>query len=396
MLTLEEIENISFRKAGLGGYKTDDVDAFVDGVILKVKDLEVANKELEARIEQLNKKILKYQEKAESVQDALITAEMTAKKLVKDATTKAETILTEAMTKAEKTISEADEHAEKTLLESNTKAETVLNNVLAKSASSVDANNKIIESQKEQIKRIQNEVSKFRESLIASYKNHLQMISSLPKPEEFQQYQNRLEESYPEAAAKTPDNVGDEVKKLAAEAAAEAEKQLAAKKKTKPEIKVEINTQISKADSETEAAEEEVAENHQKHILKIAEPVEEKEIPVSISSEEESMPEDEIVPEKKMSDFKNGEFLTANNVTSIFKELKAEREKSKNTDKVKEATVVEDDDIFSSSETETAYKTNSHQPIAIRKDDEDDESASEISSAKFGVLKLDEIDSSDE
>ena len=36
MLTMEEIENISFRRSGLGGYKVEDVDTFVDGVIEKV------------------------------------------------------------------------------------------------------------------------------------------------------------------------------------------------------------------------------------------------------------------------------------------------------------------------------------------------------------------------
>src|SRR5574344_1505525 len=122
MLTLEEIENISFRKAGLGGYKTEDVDTFVDGVILKVKSLEIANKEVEGRIEQLNAQIQKFKEKEDSVQDAIITAEMTAKSLVRDAAHKAEVIVTDANTKAENMIKEASEKAEKTLSESNTKA----------------------------------------------------------------------------------------------------------------------------------------------------------------------------------------------------------------------------------------------------------------------------------
>ena len=52
MITLEEIENVTFRKAGLGGYKVDDVDNFVDKVIDKVKSLELANKELESRLDE--------------------------------------------------------------------------------------------------------------------------------------------------------------------------------------------------------------------------------------------------------------------------------------------------------------------------------------------------------
>ena len=32
MMTLEEIKNVSFRKANIGGYRVDDVDDFIDKV----------------------------------------------------------------------------------------------------------------------------------------------------------------------------------------------------------------------------------------------------------------------------------------------------------------------------------------------------------------------------
>ena len=219
MLTLEEIENISFRKAGIGGYKTDDVDTFVDGVILKVKDLEIANKELESRIEQLNEKIQKYKEKEESVQDAIITAEMTAKSLVREATHKSEVMVTDAKTKAENIVKEANEKAEKTLSESNRKADTVINNAMLQSAKKIDENNKIIENQKQLIIQIQDEVTKFKNALIDSYKSHLKIIDSLPKAEEFKRYQQKLDECYPTSTPavpeKTEEKPADTVKKTA-------------------------------------------------------------------------------------------------------------------------------------------------------------------------------------
>ena len=70
MLTIEQIEDVSFRKAGFSGYKTEDVDNFVDGVIDKVRDLQLTNKELQARVDQLSKKVVKYEQQADSVQDA--------------------------------------------------------------------------------------------------------------------------------------------------------------------------------------------------------------------------------------------------------------------------------------------------------------------------------------
>ena len=233
MLTVEEIENISFRRSGIGGYKIEDVDNFVDGVIDKVRDLELANKELERRIEQLNKQLLKHEEQAESIQDAIITAEKTAKTLVRDASLKAETILSEAKQKAEKTVSEADEKAYRTVTESDARAQTILNSALSRSAASIDENNKIIERQKQQIIQIQSEVTKFRDALIDAYKSHIKMINSLPKAEEFKQYQEKLEENYPASEPMTPQAVNEEVQADAEEAAEKARKE-------KTEIKVEV------------------------------------------------------------------------------------------------------------------------------------------------------------
>lgn len=225
MLTLEEIENVSFRRSGLGGYKIEDVDSFVDGVIEKVRHLELANKELETRIEQLNRQLLKHEEQADSVQDAIITAEITAKKLVKDASFKAEKLLSDAKARADAMVAEADEKAYATVAESDTRAQTILNSALSRSASCIDENNRIIEQQKQHIIRIQSEVTRFREALIDSYKNHLKIINSLPKAEEFKQYQTKLEENYPPASPKTPESVEQDIRDEADKAVEEAKKE---------------------------------------------------------------------------------------------------------------------------------------------------------------------------
>ena len=44
MLTIDEIKNISFRKATLsGGYRAEDVDAFIDEVIASFEQLKKEN-----------------------------------------------------------------------------------------------------------------------------------------------------------------------------------------------------------------------------------------------------------------------------------------------------------------------------------------------------------------
>lgn len=233
MFTLEEIENVSFRRAGISGYKIEDVDTFVDGVIEKVRALDLANKEMEARIEQLNVQISKHEAQAESVQDAIITAEMTAKKLVRDANMKSEVIIADANAKAENIIKEAEDKAAAKIADADTRAETILDNALSRSASSIDENNRIIERQKQHIKSIQSEVSRFREALIDSYKNHIKIINTLPKAEEFAQYQTKLDENYPPEKPFTPSSVGQDVKE-------EAEKAAEAARTEKTQIRVEM------------------------------------------------------------------------------------------------------------------------------------------------------------
>ena len=58
MITLDEIQNISLRKSGLGGYKIEDVDSFIDKVIEKVKSLESSKRDLEQRIEAQDKEMM--------------------------------------------------------------------------------------------------------------------------------------------------------------------------------------------------------------------------------------------------------------------------------------------------------------------------------------------------
>ncbi len=232
MLTLEEIENISFRRAGFGGYKADDVDRFVDSVIEKVKQLELTNRELENRIEQLNKQVLKYEAQADSVQDAIITAEKTAKKLVADASSRSVSMVSDAESRSKAMLADAEERSFNMLSEAETRSQTILNSAMLRSASSIDENNRIIEQQKQNIIRIQSEVTRFRAALIESYKTHIKLINSLPTEEEFRQYQSKLDENYPEEQPATPESVGDELQQDADKAVEDA--------KEKTRIRVDV------------------------------------------------------------------------------------------------------------------------------------------------------------
>ena len=76
-------------------------------------------------------------------------------------------------------------------------------------------------------------MSRFREALIDSYKNHIKIINTLPKAEEFAQYQTKLDENYPPEKPFTPSSVGQDVKE-------EAEKAAEAARTEKTQIRVEM------------------------------------------------------------------------------------------------------------------------------------------------------------
>ena len=207
MLTLEEIENISFHKSGIGGYKIDEVESFVDKVIKKVKSLENENREFENRIELLNKQIMEYKEKEDTVQSAIITAQMTAKQIVMEATEKSDKKLSESKEEAEKLLSDSREKSEKMLqdskerterlnAETDKKLEEKVNKALRDSAEKIEENNRILEAQKRNIIQLMGEANNFRNSLLRAYKEHLSVINSMAKGEDFKKYQKELEQNY--------------------------------------------------------------------------------------------------------------------------------------------------------------------------------------------------------
>ena len=372
MLTMEEIENISFRRAGIGGYKIEDVDTFVDGVIEKVRELELANKELQARIEQLNKQIIKHEAQADSVQDAIITAEITAKKIVRDANAKADAILKNAEETAAQKLTDAEIRANATLSESDTKAQTILNSALSRSAGSIDENNKIIEQQKRHIIQIQAEVTRFRDALIDSYKNHLKLINSLPKAEEFRQYQKKMDESYPPATPVTPASVEQDIREDAVKAVEEA-------KNEKPEIIVEmVNADKVKEISEeirtNSKAQEAFSKEQQAEMVEAdmtdgADESDEKTVSSQVAEPELtdiSSAESIAEPAEAHKYAKEAVDSNADEIRAIFSNEKTSKIQ-KEEPKPMSIDEIDDGMIFSSSKAEEAFREehNNRQPIRI-------------------------------
>lgn len=196
MLSMNDIVNISFRKSGFSGYKTDDVDVFIDQVrdtVDQMQKKEVEQEELAEKLraenQQLTEKVKiladsveQFRSEEDEIKNALISAQKVGDASVREARHRAEIILKDANLKAEHIEQEA---REKTL------------------------------EQKREMERLQRSVSDFRSRLLAAYKEHLTLIDALPssKPEPQQEI------SAPAAAAEPEPK--DEPKAAAGEEAPE-------------------------------------------------------------------------------------------------------------------------------------------------------------------------------
>ena len=161
MYTVEEIRNITFSKS-MGGYKTSEVDDFIDICADTVETLVAEKADLQKKMELLANKVLEYRNDEDSIRTALLSAQRMGDTVLREANHKATLILEDAQIKAEKIEEVAREQ---------------------------------IQDQMEELERIKKLVSDFKGQILNVYREHLAMIDVLPDYNE------------PEAAKETEETV---------------------------------------------------------------------------------------------------------------------------------------------------------------------------------------------
>lgn len=190
MLTVKEINEVSFGKAGFSGYKPEDVDNFIDRVaadfqellaqrdaaVKQTEDLAALNSELAAKnadvqrkLSVLAQKVESYRADEEGIKEAIISAQRMSKTMLKEAEQKAADIVRDARAQAEAKLLEANENARKITQNAETDA--------AKSAREYA---QLAETKKNEMEEIQKQVNAFRSALLEMYKKHLECIDHIP------------------------------------------------------------------------------------------------------------------------------------------------------------------------------------------------------------------------
>lgn len=150
MMTPVQIKNRTFEKSSFGGYRPEDVDAFLDELYEDYDKLYRENSQLVKKMQVLVEKIEEYRSEESSIQTAFLSAQKAGDAIIREAQHKADLIMQDASIKAEKLVG-------------STQRELV--------------------RQSEALDKIQQEVGSFKQRLLSIYKEHIALISALPEPE---------------------------------------------------------------------------------------------------------------------------------------------------------------------------------------------------------------------
>lgn len=168
MINADAIREAKFEKTAVFGYKTEDVDLFLDEIAKAFEKFEEEKADLEEKIVVLAEAIENYREQEESLKTTLLAAQRLSDSLVKEAKVKAEEILENAKLEAEQ--------LEKETSKKRDSAEREINREMDK--------------ERKNLLRIQKEVTSFKANLLDLYKHHLDIITALP---EFEEEEEELE-----------------------------------------------------------------------------------------------------------------------------------------------------------------------------------------------------------
>lgn len=158
MITASDIRNKRFEKAAFG-YKQEDIDEFLADLERELSDIDSERDEANNKIQILADKVREYMRDEDAVKDALLGAQKQAHHVIADANEKAEQILAEAKEKADALIDEATRQHE----------------------IAMEKNRAEVAKEREALIVAQQQVSDFKKALFDMYKNHLELISSMPE-----------------------------------------------------------------------------------------------------------------------------------------------------------------------------------------------------------------------
>ncbi len=186
MLSAAEIRNVKFTKA-MGGYKQEEVDVLLDRVEADYAQFDRSVKEYRLKIDSLNKEIESLKSSQNSIQNVLVSAQKLADQIVEEAKQKSEEIIgnaqanIESITEKEKELSAAFEiKAQERRSKLDQELAGMVKAAQIKADSLKAAAEDSVARQQMLYDKLKMEMSAFKAAVSAKYKEHLELLKSLP------------------------------------------------------------------------------------------------------------------------------------------------------------------------------------------------------------------------
>ncbi len=166
-LTPMDIETVEFKKTPFKGYSSEEVDLFLDKVIMEFEKIYTENSKLHDKLNARDEVIKHYKELEETIKSSIVRAEKTADETVKNADSTAEQTIKNAELRAQNIISGAQKQAEDMLKEANGELAEIKSMVASATAEYVRVKNLL----KNMLKTQMNILESSREDFESKYEN---------------------------------------------------------------------------------------------------------------------------------------------------------------------------------------------------------------------------------
>lgn len=203
-MNINDIKTKQFSTAKRG-YNLEEVDVFLREIINFIEKLYDEKTELLRKMEILASKVEEYKKDEESIQEALLGAQRLGKSVLNRAQEKADTLEREAKEKSDHILSVSKEESDKLLNDARSvaqdllvKAKTESTKMVAEAQQQVETIIKTskyeIEKEKNNLIRVQKEVSSFKTAILDLYRSHIDLIKNLPEIEENEEKEQKARE----------------------------------------------------------------------------------------------------------------------------------------------------------------------------------------------------------
>ncbi len=186
MFTAEEIKNVGFSKS-MSGYKTEEVEVFLDKVASDYQNFEKIIDEYKAEVARLQNEIDSAEHSKNSIQSVLLNAQKLAEQIVADAKAQSDEMIRNA--EANVTILTAQEKELATTFElkaverkANLEAELqqMVKDAKLKADSITAAADDSVKRQQVLFDKLKLEVAAFKSAVTSKYKEHLSILQEIP------------------------------------------------------------------------------------------------------------------------------------------------------------------------------------------------------------------------